>query len=153
MPIINVMVSCAMHDAVKRAAKLQSRPKQRVTMNDLVVGALRAEGYEHPDVLDALARGEILDVDIRRRIPATERDVFIRVKEYLMLHGCATEKNIWRQLHLHKDDAKRAIVKLLKTRPVVASVKPFDRPVVIHWNEGCTCALKLVAHLPRGWST
>ena len=148
MATLNAEVSETMREAVRQYAKLQSaRSGYRVTISDVVVQVLRNAGFEREDVLEALAKGETPEIDIRRRTPAQRRPAIERVKEYMAERGCHTELELQRNLHLSAAEARRAVVTMLAEG--AAKQRPFDRPVILHWSQTCRCATALVPDLPK----
>ena len=145
MPLLTVLVSSAMFDAVKRHAKVQSKargPGRRVTMGDVVTAALRMAGFENDDVLQKLEAGEVVDIDVRRRTPSYRIVTpVMRVRAYLEAKGCSRPWYIKTNLHMSMHDVRRGINAALDAG--VAHEKPFDRPRIIHWTARCQCAVAL----------
>lgn len=146
MPILAVMVSAAMFDAVKAHAKIQTKVRgRRVTMTDVVIASLRLSGFERDDVLEKLDRGEVVEIDVRRRSPAAVTQTPVqRVVEYLAQKGCSRPLHVKRSLHMPMADVLRGIQAALDAKQ--AHEKPFDRPRIIHWNTRCDCAVALAAN-------
>lgn len=115
-------------------------------MSDVAVDALRRAGFENEDILAALEAGKPVDIDVRTRSGVGERSHIERVRKYLASYGCASERQIYRNLHLTPYETRRAIVAILKEDPMVAQLKPFDRPLKVHWIGTCKCKTQLVAH-------
>lgn len=137
-----------MHDAIKQFARLQTvKLKQRVRMSDVVVQALRNAGFEREDVLEALARGEVPEIDVRRRTPALQREKLTRLRNYIAERGCQPETAMARNLHWSRAEVRRCVVKLLAEGSAI--LRPFDRPVIVHWKQTCNCATALVPDLVR----
>lgn len=134
MASITAEVTEAMRGAVRQFAKARG-----VTISDVVVQALRNAGFEREEVLEALARGECPDIDVRRRTPAAFRSSTDRVREYMAERGCHTLQELSRMLHLKAPETRRAIVALREAGLV--KQKPFDRPVIWHWCPTCKCAV------------
>lgn len=137
-----------MKEAVRLHAKSQSkRLKQRITISDVIVASLRRSGFEREDILEALQRDETVDIDVRRRQPATERTDEERVREYLQDKGCMTEGRLTRNLHINIEQTRRGLKAALDSGAVV--MRPFDRPVFYHWQATCRCKTALAANLPK----
>jgi hypothetical protein len=138
MATINAEVSEAMREAVRQYAKLQTaKGEGRVTISDVVVQALRNAGFEREDVLEALARGEVPEIDVRRRTPAQRRSTVERVQDYMIERGCHTELELQRNLHMKAAEVRRGLNALIEQGVVIN--RPFDRPVIWHWRETCKC--------------
>jgi hypothetical protein len=148
MPTISVQVSVAMHEALKMQAKRTSTKGARITISDVVIGALRNAGFESDEVLEALARGECPEIDIRRRTAAAQRDPIERVQEYLISRGCQTPYALHRNLHMTVNEVNRGVVDAIEKGK--AAYKPFDRPPIVHWLGTCKCKTALPMELPRG---
>jgi hypothetical protein len=148
MPGLNIIVTVAMREAIKHFAKTQSALKgQRVSMSDVVVQALRNSGFEREDVLEAIERGEVPDIDVRTRTPAIRRDDTERVAGYLAERGCQPAAELSRHLHMAVTQLRRALLPLFEAKQ--CKLRPFDRPTIVHWSPTCKCATALPADLPR----
>lgn len=149
MPVLAVIVTPAMFDAVKRHARIQSTVRgYRVTMSDVVTASLRQSGFERDDVLEKLAKGQVVDIDVRRRTPAYEvLNPVARVREYMELKGCVRPMRMKRSLHMQMDDVRRGINAMIDAK--LAHEKPFDRPRIIHWNARCQCKVALAPNDKR----
>lgn len=136
MPTLTVQVSAAMDEAVRLQAKAK-----KVTISDVIVGALRTVGYERDDVLEALQDGRGVEIDVRRRSAASTRDPKERIREYVADKGCVRVLTIHRHLHIPMADVQRSIDAL--TDEHVVHEKPFDRPRILHWTASCKCKTAL----------
>ena len=142
MPTLNINVSEAMRLAVKQFAKAQTQLRgERVSVSDVVCQALRNAGFEREDVLEALARGDCPDIDVRTRTAAAKRPLIERISDYIATRGCQTEADLQRNLHLHADTVRRVVIELLRGGELM--LRPFDRPTILHWHATCKCPTAL----------
>lgn len=129
-----------MYAAIREFAVRQSlKAKHRVTISDVVVQALRNAGFEREEVLEALANGEVPEIDVRRRTAASQRPIGDRLADYMVERGCQTEVALQRNLHMKAAEIRRGVEKLIERK--LARERPFDRPVIVHWIQTCKCAI------------